>query len=84
MTYCDHSNQDEYPFKLPELPYEKDAFEPHFSPETFDYHHGMHHNSRNLMILLPVIYLESLYPVGPHNQLVHNKWGCLKKIYPKL
>ena len=45
MTYCDHSNQDEYPFKLPELPYEKDAFEPHFSPETFDYHHGMHHNA---------------------------------------
>ena len=45
MTYCDHSNQDKRPFKLPELPYEKDAFEPHFSPETFDYHHGTHHNA---------------------------------------
>lgn len=45
MTYCDHSNQTEYPFVLPELPYEKNAFEPHFSVETFDYHHGMHHNA---------------------------------------
>ena len=45
MTYCDHSNQEKFPFKLPELPYEKDAFEPHFSPETFDYHHGKHHNA---------------------------------------
>ena len=45
MTYCDHSNQEKFPFKLPELPYEKDAFEPHFSQETFDYHHGKHHNA---------------------------------------
>lgn len=45
MTYCDHSNQEKFPFKLPELPYKKDAFEPHFSPETFDYHHGKHHNA---------------------------------------
>lgn len=45
MTYCDHSNQEKFPFKLPELPYEKDAFEPYFSPETFDYHHGKHHNT---------------------------------------
>lgn len=45
MTYCDQSNQSEYPFTLPDLPYEKNAFEPHFSPETFDYHHGKHHNA---------------------------------------
>lgn len=45
MTYCDHSNQEKFPFNLPELPYEKDAFEPYFSPETFDYHHGKHHNA---------------------------------------
>ena len=45
MTYCDHSNQEKFPFELPELPYKKDAFEPHFSPETFDYHHGKHHNA---------------------------------------
>jgi Fe-Mn family superoxide dismutase len=32
-------------FKLPELPYEKDALEPHISPETLDYHHGKHHRA---------------------------------------
>ncbi len=28
---------------LPELPYAKDALEPHISRETLDYHHGKHH-----------------------------------------
>lgn len=45
MTYCDNSNQEKYPFVLPELPFEKDAFQPHFSVETFEYHHGKHHNA---------------------------------------
>ena len=45
MTYCDHSNQESYPFKLPELPFAKDAFAPHFSAETFEYHHEKHHNA---------------------------------------
>lgn len=45
MTYCIHSNQAKYPFELPDLPYSKDAFVPHFSAETFDYHHGKHHNT---------------------------------------
>jgi len=45
MTYCKHSNQAEYPFKLPELPFAKDAFIPHFSAETFEYHHEKHHNA---------------------------------------
>lgn len=30
-------------FSLPELPYAKDALEPHMSATTFDYHHGKHH-----------------------------------------
>jgi Fe-Mn family superoxide dismutase len=30
-------------FKLPDLPYPKDALAPHMSAETFDYHHGKHH-----------------------------------------
>jgi superoxide dismutase, Fe-Mn family len=30
-------------FKLPDLPYAKDALEPHISRETFEYHHGKHH-----------------------------------------
>lgn len=45
MTYCNHSNQKLYPFVLPELPFDKKAFEPHFSAETFEYHHEKHHNT---------------------------------------
>ena len=32
-------------FTLPELPYSKDAFGDILSAETFDYHHGKHHNA---------------------------------------
>ncbi len=32
-----------YPFKLPELPYPKDALEPHIDAQTMDIHHGKHH-----------------------------------------
>lgn len=32
-------------FKLPELPYSKDAFGDLISAETFDFHHGKHHNA---------------------------------------
>ena len=32
-------------FELPELPYGKDALTPHMSAETFEYHHGKHHNA---------------------------------------
>ncbi|MEX1099167.1 MAG: superoxide dismutase [Fe], partial [Bacteriovoracaceae bacterium] len=31
--------------KLPELPWAKDALEPHISAETMEYHHGKHHNA---------------------------------------
>ena len=31
--------------KLPELPYAKDALQPHISAETLEYHHGKHHNA---------------------------------------
>ena len=33
------------PFSLPDLPYAKDAFGDLISAETFDYHHGKHHNA---------------------------------------
>lgn len=33
------------PFTLPDLPFPKDAFEPTISTETFDYHHGKHHQA---------------------------------------
>lgn len=32
-------------FKLPNLPYSKNAFGDLLSAETFDYHHGKHHNA---------------------------------------
>jgi len=32
-------------FTLPDLPYAKDALEPHISEETLEYHHGKHHNA---------------------------------------
>ncbi|ODP98091.1 MULTISPECIES: superoxide dismutase [Fe] [Salinivibrio] len=32
-------------FQLPELPYAKDALEPHISKETLEYHYGKHHNT---------------------------------------
>lgn len=32
-------------FKLPELPYAKDALAPHISAETIEYHYGKHHNA---------------------------------------
>ena len=31
--------------KLPELPWEKTALQPHISSETIDYHYGKHHNA---------------------------------------
>src|SRR5215217_7610604 len=33
------------PFKLPELPYSKDALDPHMSAETLEYHWGKHHRA---------------------------------------
>ena len=30
---------------LPQLPYAIDALAPHYSKETFEYHHGKHHNT---------------------------------------
>lgn len=32
-------------FKLPELPYQRDALAPHISEETLDYHYGKHHQT---------------------------------------
>lgn len=42
-------------FTLPELPYAKDALEPHISKETLEYHYGKHHQAyvTNLNNLVP-------------------------------
>ncbi len=41
--------------ELPELPFAKDALEPHISAETLEYHHGKHHQGyvNNLNNLIP-------------------------------
>ncbi|MCB1841592.1 MAG: superoxide dismutase [Fe], partial [Halioglobus sp.] len=31
------------PIELPDLPFARDALEPHMSRETLDYHYGKHH-----------------------------------------
>jgi Fe-Mn family superoxide dismutase len=33
------------PFRLPDLPYDKQALAPHMSAETLDFHHGKHHQA---------------------------------------
>jgi Fe-Mn family superoxide dismutase len=46
---------------LPELPYPRDALEPHISAETIDYHYGKHHAGyvENLNRLIPGTEFES-------------------------
>jgi Fe-Mn family superoxide dismutase len=48
--------------ELPELPYAKDALEPHISSETLDYHHDKHHAAyvKNLNNLVPGTEFESM------------------------
>lgn len=46
MTLTATQNEDSMDvFTLPELPFAKDALAPHMSAETFDFHHGKHHNA---------------------------------------
>jgi len=45
MTFSSEANQASAPFSLPNLPYSKDAFGSIMSAETFDYHHGKHHQA---------------------------------------
>ncbi|MDF2866991.1 MAG: superoxide dismutase [Gammaproteobacteria bacterium] len=49
-------------FKLPDLPYAKDALQPHISAETLDYHYGKHHQAyvNKLNELIPNTEYESL------------------------
>ncbi len=49
-------------FNLPELPYAKDALEPHISRETLEYHHGKHHNAyvTNLNKMIPDTEFETM------------------------
>ncbi len=50
------------PFTLPELPYAKNALEPHISQETLEYHYGKHHQAyvNNLNNLIPGTEFENM------------------------
>ena len=39
------TNEAAMTFSLPQLPYEKNALEPHISTQTFDFHYGKHHKA---------------------------------------
>jgi len=80
-------------YELPNLPYEKNALEPHISAETLDYHHGKHHNTyvTNLNNLVPGTEfegksLEEIITSAPAGGIFNNAaqiwnhtfyWNCL-------
>lgn len=59
-------------FELPPLPYDKKALEPHMMAQTFDFHHGKHHNAyiTNLNNLLK----ESPLGGKPLEDIIHEAW----------
>lgn len=79
--------------QLPELPYAKNALEPHISAETLEYHYGKHHQTyvTNLNNLIPgtefeklsleEIIMKSSGPIFNNAAQVWNHtfyWYCLK------
>ena len=79
--------------KLPELPYEMDALQPHISKETLEFHYGKHHNAyvTNLNKLVPGteyedLSLEDIVKKAPMGGVFNNAaqvwnhsfyWNCL-------
>jgi Fe-Mn family superoxide dismutase len=79
--------------ELPDLPYAKDALEPHISAETLDYHHDKHHQTyvTNLNNLIPGtefenMDLEDIVKKAPSGGIFNNAaqvwnhsfyWNCL-------
>ena len=61
MNFSDVANQEQYPFSLPDLPYEKHKLEPYFTPESFDFHHGKHHKA----------YVDNLNKIIQDNTIMH-------------
>ncbi|WP_374327126.1 superoxide dismutase [Azonexus sp.] len=80
--------------QLPALPYAKDALVPHMSVETFDYHHGKHHQAyvTNLNNLIKgteyeALDLEAIVKKAPAGGVYNNAaqvwnhtffWNCMK------
>ncbi len=79
--------------ELPDLPYAKDALEPHISAETLEYHHDKHHQAyvTNLNNLIPGtefenMSLEDIIKKAPAGGIFNNAaqvwnhtfyWNCL-------
>ena len=79
--------------KLPELPYDLDALQPHISKETLEYHYGKHHNAyvTNINNLIPGtefedLSLEDIIKKAPAGGIFNNAaqvwnhsfyWNCL-------
>jgi len=79
--------------KLPELPFAREALEPHISAETLQYHHGKHHAAyvANLNKLIPGtefedLPLEEIVKKAPAGGIFNNAaqvwnhtfyWNCL-------
>ncbi len=61
-------------FKLPDLPYSKDALAPHISAETLEFHHGKHHQTyvTNLNNLVSEGALEDLIKTQPAGPIFNN------------
>ncbi|MBH1988794.1 MAG: superoxide dismutase [Myxococcaceae bacterium] len=57
-------------YKLPELPYSKNALAPYISEETLDYHHGKHHQTY-------VTNLNNLVQNRPLEELIRTESGAI-------
>ncbi len=63
MIFSPSADQKHYPFSLPSLPFSKDVFIPHLTPENFEYHHEKHHNA----------YVVNLNNLLEHKTALHSK-----------
>lgn len=63
MIYSTIANQKQYPFILPELPFDKNDLSPYLTSETFDYHYAKHHQA----------YVTNLNKLLELNQDLHSK-----------
>lgn len=59
--YSNVANQNIYPFVLPDLPFNSGDVRPYLSLDSFEYHHGKHHNA----------YVENLNKLLEGTQLVN-------------
>lgn len=59
-------------FELPSLPYDKSALEPHMSAQTFEFHHGKHHNA--YVTNLNNLTKDTPMATKPLEDVIHEAW----------